>query len=338
MALFFRKRKRNPQPQPEAEPWKDHAQVAKDAVIQTPSGPKRAYFDRADDDFGDEDEYGTEYEPEAPPLTLPRPDDPRIFVVANQKGGVGKTTTTVNIATALAFGGLNVLVVDNDPQGNASTALGIDHDPGTPGTYEVLTSGRRIEELAQRSPHTPNLHVLPATMDLAMAELELVNQQGRESRLKRAVTTYIEQSGVDYVFFDCPPSLGLLTLNALVAATEILVPIQTEYYALEGVSALMRTIHKVKGNLNDDLQLSTVLLTMFDNRTNLSHEVATEVRKHFATETLETTIPRSVRIAEAPSYGQSVITYYPKSPGAVAYLKAAQEIAMSTFPKGETTS
>jgi cobQ/cobB/minD/parA nucleotide binding domain protein len=274
-----------------------------------------------------DDEYGTEYDEDTQVPTLPSPENPRIFVVANQKGGVGKTTSTVNVATALAFGGLNVLVIDIDPQGNASTALGIDHDPGTPGTYEVLLRGERIQDLAKQSPHTPNLHVLPATVDLSTAELELVNEPGRESRMKKALTAYIEESGVDYVFFDCPPSLGLLTLNALVASNEIMVPIQCEYYALEGVSQLMRTIQRVKGNLNDRLQLTTVLLTMFDNRTNLSHEVAGEVRAHFGKETLDVEIPRSVRIAEAPSYGQSVLTYYPKSPGAVAYLKAAEEIA-----------
>ena len=191
----------------------------------------------------------------------------------------------------------------------------------------MLLHGERIQDLAKQSPHTPNLHVLPATVDLSTAELELVNEPGRESRMKRALAAYIEESGVDYVFFDCPPSLGLLTLNALVASSEIMVPIQCEYYALEGVSQLMRTIQRVKGNLNDRLQLTTVLLTMFDNRTNLSHEVAGEVRAHFGKETLDVEIPRSVRIAEAPSYGQSVLTYYPKSPGAVAYLKAAEEIA-----------
>jgi chromosome partitioning protein len=249
------------------------------------------------------------------------------MVIANQKGGVGKTTTAVNLAAALAMGGLSVLLVDLDPQGNASTALGVEHQVGTPGTYEVLISGADIEALVVASPETPRLMVLPATVDLAGAEIELVSVVARENRLLRALTAYQQQHHVDYVVLDCPPSLGLLTLNALVAATEILIPIQCEYYALEGVSQLMRTINLVKGELNSDLQVSTVLLTMFDARTRLAAQVADEVRTHFAAETLPTVIPRSVRISEAPSYGQTVLTYHPDSAGAVSYLEAAREIA-----------
>lgn len=335
MALFFRRRydsdesstatrKRNKS--------KDKGKidaVSRETAIPAPTAPRRAAYDVPDDYIAEafEDEYGVDHEPEGPDLVLPRPKKARVLVVANQKGGVGKTTTSVNLAMALALGGLNVLVVDTDPQGNASTALGVEHPPGTKGTYEVLLDELPIGEAAQRSPHTPNLHVLPATIDLAAAELELVNETGRETRMKHALRDYIDASGVDYVFFDCPPSLGLLTLNALVAATEILVPIQCEYYALEGVSQLLRTIRKVKGNLNDDLELSTVLLTMFDPRTKLSQEVAREVRSHFPDQTLGVEIPRSVRIAEAPSYGETVITYQSRSPGALAYLKAAEEIA-----------
>ncbi len=318
MPLFFRKRK----PADVDEPWKDHASVSRETGAQ----PRRA---AALGNVDVDDEYGEEIAPtEATRPEYPRPTSPRVFVVANQKGGVGKTTTTVNIATALALGGLNVLVVDNDPQGNASTALGVEHPPGTKGTYEVLMDQVGIIEHAQPSPHSPNLHVLPASIDLSAAELELVNERGREHRMRDAIATYIEESGVDYVFFDCPPSLGLLTLNALVASTEILVPIQTEYYALEGVSQLMRTINRVKGNLNDNLVLSTILLTMVDSRTNLSREVSEEVRKHFPLQTLDAEIPRSVKVAEAPSFGLPVITHQPKSPGAVAYFEAAREIAM----------
>ncbi|MDO5677198.1 MAG: ParA family protein [Propionibacteriaceae bacterium] len=317
MALFFRKRK---QTTDESELWKDHSNVSRETSPQ----PRRAY----DPESTTADEYGDEVIEYSEPIpTLPRPSKPRVFVVANQKGGVGKTTTTVNVAMALALGGLNVLVIDIDPQGNASTALGVEHSPGTKGTYEVLTEQIGIIEHAQTSPHSPNLHVLPAAIDLAMAELELVNERGREMRMREAIQQYIDESGVDYIFFDCPPSLGLLTLNALVAANEILVPIQTEYYALEGVSHLMRTINKVKGNLNDDLHLSTILLTMYDPRTNLSRDVAEEVRRHFPEQTLDVEIPRSVKIAEAPSFGQTVMTYQPKNVGALAYQEAAEQIA-----------
>ena len=296
-----------------------------------PPGPRRARFDR--------DEFDTPRVEEPPvpkqavsretqqTLRLPAPARTRTFVIANQKGGVGKTTTAVNVAAALALGGLSVLVVDLDPQGNASTALGVEHRAGTPGTYDVLIAGRTIAELVVESAEAPGLLVLPATVDLAGAEIELVSVVARENRLLRALNVYLADHHVDYVLLDCPPSLGLLTLNALVAATEILIPIQCEYYALEGVSQLMRTIDLVKGELNSSLQVSTVLLTMFDARTRLAAQVADEVRTHFAAETLPTVIPRSVRISEAPSYGQTVLTYHPDSAGAVSYLEAAREIA-----------
>lgn len=249
------------------------------------------------------------------------------MVVANQKGGVGKTTTAVNIAAGLAQGGLKVLVVDADPQGNASTALGVEHSEGTVGTYEVLVDQHPLVDALQRSPELPGVWVLPATIDLAGAEIGLVATVSRETRLKMALDQFFDHFYVDYVIIDCPPSLGLLTLNALVAAHEIMIPIQCEYYALEGVTQLLRTINLVKGRLNDNLILSTVLLTMYDGRTNLASQVADEVRKHFARESLKTVIPRSVRIAEAPSYGQTVLTYQLNSVGAQAYLAAAQEIA-----------
>ncbi len=258
---------------------------------------------------------------------LPQPDAPRIFVIANQKGGVGKTTTAVNLAAGLALGGLKVLVIDNDPQGNASTALGVEHQEGVIGTYEVLVDGTPIIDAVQRCPEIPGLWVLPATIDLAGAEIGLVATVSRETQLRKALATFFEKYYVDYVLIDCPPSLGLLTLNALVAAQEIMIPIQCEYYALEGVTQLLRTIDLVKARLNDTLSLSTVLLTMYDARTNLSAQVADEIRRHFGRETLDVAIPRSVRVAEAPSYGQSVISYHRASAGAQAYLQAAEEIA-----------
>ncbi len=261
------------------------------------------------------------------PTGWPRPLKPRVIVIANQKGGVGKTTTCVNIAVAMAHQDLRVLVVDLDPQGNASTALGVDHEQGTPGTYEVLINGAPLAAHVKPSPESDNLKVLPSTIDLAAAEIELVSTVARENRLLRAVRAYLREHPTDYVFFDCPPSLGLLTLNALVAAQEILVPIQCEYYALEGVTQLMRTINLVKGEINDDLKLSTVVLTMYDGRTRLAAQVADEVRRHFPVETVSDVIPRSVRISEAPSYGRTVVTYDPSSSGARSYIGVAEEIA-----------
>lgn len=251
---------------------------------------------------------------------------PRRLVIVNQKGGVGKTTTTVNLAVALAQEGQRVLVCDLDPQGNASTALGIEHRSGTPSSYEVLLDQDPIAEHAQQSPESENLWVLPATIDLAGAEIELVPQVAREQRLLKALRKYEARQELDFVLFDCPPSLGLLTLNALVAATEVLVPIQAEYYALEGLTALMRTISLVKEELNPELQITGVVLTMFDARTKLASQVGEEVKKHFPNEMLQTIVPRSVRMSEAPSYGQTILTYDPQSVGAKAYRKVALEI------------
>lgn len=257
---------------------------------------------------------------------MPIPPSPRIIVCANQKGGVGKTTSVVNIAASLAEGGLRVLVIDLDPQGNASTALGIDHREGVSGTYEVLIDGEEIINHVKRSPESDNLWVLPATLDLAGADISLVNMSGREVRLQQALQRFLIDAYADYIIIDCPPSLGLLTLNALVAAREIMIPIQCEYYALEGVSQLLRTIDIVKGDLNDRLILTSVLLTMYDARTRQAQQVADQVRTHFP-QTLDAMIPRSVRVSEAPSYGQSVIAYHRASAGAAAYLDAAAEIA-----------
>jgi len=260
---------------------------------------------------------------------LPRPTKTRIFTISNQKGGVGKTTTAVNIAAALASKGLHVLVIDLDPQGNASTALGIEHHAGIQSIYEVLVGDVPLENVIKVSPEMPGLTCVPATINLTGAELELVSMVAREQRLRTAIETYLETTMTppDYIFIDCPPSLGLLTINAWVAAREVLVPIQCEYYALEGVEQLENYINMIKKQLNRDLVISTVLLTMFDSRTNLATDVANEVRNHFKTEVLTSVIPRSVRVSEAPSYGKTVITYDRRSPGAISYLEAAIEIA-----------
>jgi chromosome partitioning protein len=263
---------------------------------------------------------------------FPRPTATRIITVANQKGGVGKTTTTVNIAAGLAQAGLNVLVIDNDPQGNASTALGVDHRAGTPSIYEVLVDGSPLESAVQQCPDIPTLWCVPATIDLSGAEIELVSMVSRETRLRRALDVYLEQrvaaglDPIDYVLVDCPPSLGLLTINAFVVGREVLIPIQCEYYALEGLSQLLKTIELIKAHLNPGLHVSTILLTMYDGRTNLAQQVASEVREHFPDQTLRTTVPRSVRISEAPSHGQTVMTYDAGSTGALAYLEAAREL------------
>ena len=264
---------------------------------------------------------------------LPKPARTRVMVVANQKGGVGKTTTTVNMAAALAQNGLRVLVVDLDPQGNASTALNIDHHRGTPSTYDALVDGMALTEIVQASPEVDGLYVVPATIDLAGAEIDLVSLVARESRLRKAIHAYPQVFGdgedrLDYVLIDCPPSLGLLTLNALVAGDEMLIPIQAEYYALEGLGQLIETVEMVKAHLNPDLSVSTILLTMYDARTRLAAGVADEVRTHFGPQVLRTAIPRSVRISEAPSYAQTVMTYDPGSPGALSYLDAAREMAL----------
>ncbi len=264
--------------------------------------------------------------------TLPRPERTRVMVVANQKGGVGKTTTAVNLAAGLAQHGLRVLVLDLDPQGNASTALAIPHHRGTPSTYEALVEGRALTEVVQASPDIEGLFVVPATIDLAGAEIELVSMVAREGRLRKAVHGHPLVFGegadrFDYVLIDCPPSLGLLTLNALVAGDEMLIPIQAEYYALEGLGQLLETVDLVKAHLNPGLVVSTIVLTMYDARTRLSAGVADEVRAHFDGQVLRTAIPRSVRISEAPSYGQTVMTYDPGSPGALSYLEAARELA-----------
>ena len=259
--------------------------------------------------------------------TFPKPARTRVMTVANQKGGVGKTTTTVNIAAALAQSGLEVLVIDLDPQGNASTALGIEHHAEIPSVYDVLVEDVPVADVVATCSAVPGLTCVPATIDLAGAEIELVSLVAREQRLARALATYLEQTPVDYVLIDCPPSLGLLTINAFVAASEVFIPIQCEYYALEGLSQLLKNIELVRKHLNPALHVSTILLTMYDGRTRLSSQVADEVRAHFPQEVLPTSIPRSVRVSEAPSFQETVMTYDPLSSGALAYLEAASHIA-----------
>lgn len=261
-------------------------------------------------------------------ISLAAPAKTRIITISNQKGGVGKTTTAVNLAAALARKGMRVLVIDLDPQGNASTALGVEHHNKVVGSYEVLVQGIPMAEAVKPSPEHQNLLCLPATINLAGAEIEMVEVADRELVLRKALAQYLSTAErVDYVFIDSPPSLGLLTVNALTAATEVLVPIQCEYYALEGVTQLISNIERIKRGLNPQLVVSTILLTMFDNRTNLSADVAAEVRRFFPAQTLESTIPRSVRLSEAPSFGQTAISYDPKNTGSLAYQEAAIELA-----------
>ena len=258
-----------------------------------------------------------------------RPSKTRVIAVANQKGGVGKTTSAVNIAAGLALGGLSVVLIDADAQGNASSALGIEHPAGTPSTYDVLIGGTPLAEVLQPCPDIEGLLVCPATIDLSGAEIELVDLPSREFRLADAVKHFLATArDVDVVLIDCPPSLGLVTLNVMVAAHEVMIPIQTEYYALEGLSQLWSTIDRIASDLNPKLHVSTMLLTMVDKRTRLSEEVEAEVRTHFPALTLQTVIPRSVRISEAPSYGQTVVTYDPRNTGALAYRKAALELSL----------
>jgi len=275
---------------------------------------------------------------------FPSPAVTRVLTVANQKGGVGKTTTTVNLAVALAVHGCSVLVIDLDPQGNASTGLGVPHHSGVPSIYDVLIDNRTMLDAVAVVDAAPRLHCVPATIDLAGAEIELVSIVARESRLRRALAKYLADlraSSVDppdYVLIDCPPSLGLLTVNALVAAREVLIPIQCEYYALEGLRQLMSNIDLVTAHLNADLTVSTILLTMYDARTRLADQVTREVRAHFGELVLESVIPRSIRVSEAPGYGQSVITYDPGSRGAMSYLRAARELAGRPAPDASALS
>ena len=247
---------------------------------------------------------------------------PRILAVANQKGGVGKTTTSVNLATALSAIGQKVLLVDLDPQGNASTGLGIKRAGLRNSTYDVIFEDADVLETVQQT-KVPNLDVLPSSIHLSGAEIELVGEQRREFRLKNALRTSM---GYDYVIIDCPPSLGLLTLNAFIAADSIVVPLQCEFYALEGLSHLVKTIERVQSTFNEDLDIHGVVLTMFDRRNKLSAQVAEDVRKYFGDKVYNSVIPRNVRLSEAPSFGLPAIIYDMKSSGARAYISLAKEV------------
>jgi chromosome partitioning protein len=294
----------SPEPTPAPGPEPKHA-VANEARRRSPS-------------------ISTETEellPAERPVTL---DLPRVIAVANQKGGVGKTTTTVNLGAALAEMGYRVLVIDLDPQGNATTGLGIDARNFELSMYDVIMREAPLEDCIEPT-SVKNLFVAPATIDLAGIEIELVPAFSRELKLKRAIDGVVND--FDFVLIDCPPSLGLITVNGLAAAGEVLVPIQCEYYALEGLSQLLRNVKLVSSNLNESLEVSTIVLTMYDARTRLSVDVAKEVRAHFSGRVCKSVIPRTVRLSEAPSFGQPITVFDPTSRGAVAYRDLAKEVS-----------
>jgi chromosome partitioning protein len=247
----------------------------------------------------------------------------KAIAIFNQKGGVGKTTTNINLAACLAMKGQKILILDIDPQGNTTSGIGISKKGLTKTTYEVLISDTLQPQEAILPTGIPNLDIMPASVQLAGAEIELVQLEGREKRLKKAIDKIKGQ--YDYIFIDCPPSLGLLTINSLTAVDSVLIPIQCEFYALEGVSQLMSTIELVKKNLNKTLEIQGVILSMFDGRTNLSIQVVEEVKKHFKDKVYTTVIPRNVRLAEAPSFGVPITEYDPRSKGATAYMEFADE-------------
>ena len=272
---------------------------------------------------------------------FPRPERTRVIAVANQKGGVGKTSTAVNLAAALAEGGLHVLLIDADSQGNASTALGVEHDEDSASIYDVLVDGMSIKDVVAKTRFCETLWCVPATIDVAAVEIELISTAERESRLRRALVDYLVsretdgQPALDYVIIDCPPSLGIMTINAFVAADEVLIPMQAEYYALEGLALLTRSIDRIARIHNPGLGVSMIVLTMFDGRTTLAREVESEVRSYFPDATLDTKVPRSIRVAEAPSFGAPVVFWDPRSTGAIAYKKLAREIALRGASRNE---
>jgi chromosome partitioning protein len=290
------------------------AAVAAESPPAAEPRPRRASVDWSD---------VPEPDPGADVAYVPRPV-PRIMAVANQKGGVGKTTTAVNLGAGLAEIGFRVLVVDLDPQGNATTGLGIDGRSFELSMYDVLMRDSKLEDAVEPT-SMKNLFVAPATIDLAGAEIELVPTFSRELKLRRALESVI--GDFDYILIDCPPSLGLITVNGLAAADEVLVPIQCEYYALEGLGQLLRNVHLVQANLNEKLEVTTIVLTMYDARTKLAEQVADEVRIHFGNKVCRNVIPRTVRISEAPSFGQPITTFDPSSRGAIAYRELAKEVS-----------
>jgi chromosome partitioning protein len=258
------------------------------------------------------------------PLPGEKPPLPRVLAIANQKGGVGKTTTAVNLGAALAELGYRVLVVDLDPQGNATTGLGVNARNLDSSIYDVILHDVPIEDCIEPT-NLRNLFLVPATIDLAGAEIELVPAFSREMRLRRAIGTVL--SDFDFLLIDCPPSLGLLTVNALAAAQEVAVPIQCEYYALEGLGQLLNNIERVRANLNPDLTVSTIIMTMYDARTRLAEQVVDEVRRHFGDRVCRSVVPRTVRLSEAPSFGQPIVVFDPSSRGATAYRELAKEVS-----------
>jgi chromosome partitioning protein len=272
----------------------------------------------------------------ARPVVPEVPGQARIIAIANQKGGVGKSTTAVSLGAALADIGYRVLVVDLDPQGNASTGMGIRHEAREVTVYDVIVAEAPIDDAIVPTP-VPHLDALPSTIDLAGAEIELVSQFSREGRLKRALD-HVRDGRYDYILLDCPPSLGLLTVNAMTAAEELIVPIQCEYYALEGLGQLLRNVNLVQQNINPDLRLSGIVMTMFDPRTKLSEQVVAEVQRFFGDLVYDVIIPRTVRLSEAPGFGQPITVYDPRSKGAETYRELAREVATRPLPESPVPS
>jgi chromosome partitioning protein len=306
-----------PGPDLTSDPEPDKSEQSKPPTVRTSAGPSRDRATRAPSIPEEADELLNGKRPLARPL-------PRVIAIANQKGGVGKTTTTVNLGAALAEQDYRVLVVDLDPQGNATTGLGVEARNFEFSMYDVIIRDHPLEDTIEPT-SVKNLFVAPATIDLAGIEIELVPAFSRELKLKRAIDSVVDD--FDFVLIDCPPSLGLITVNGLAAAHEVLVPIQCEYYALEGLSQLLRNVNLVSTNLNEALEVTTIVLTMFDARTRLSVDVANEVRAHFSERVCKVVIPRTVRLSEAPSFGQPITVFDPASRGAVAYRELAKEVS-----------